>query len=432
MKLTGDIANATTITVFAPKSISDLSWNGNSLSFTSAGSGIFTAELNAAAQFTLPDLGGWKYTDGLPEIQSNYSATSDAWVGKLPVHMAVYAWEYFANMSDATNTNTSNPTVPALNNPVLYVDDYHIHTGVHIYRATFATTSEPPTGVFLDITGGTAFGYSAWLNGDFIGSWLGLSWIDSEASTFLFDNATLNADGGDDNVLVVVMDNSGHDQRSAAVNPRGITNATLVGPGSTYAFAAWQIAGTAGREDLLDPVRGPLNEGGLHAERVGVHLPGYPADDLADLDNDDDDDATNTLSVPGAGVRVFRTVVPLSVPAGLDVSVSFRLSAPGDDAFGSAASNGTNQLRALLFVNGYQYGRFNPYIGNQIDFPVPPGVLDYDGDNTIAVTVWSQSADGAVLSIDWNVEYVHATSYDFLFDGDYLRPNWTEERLGWA
>jgi hypothetical protein len=323
----------------------------------------------------------------------------------------------------ATNTNTSNPTVPALNNPVLYVDDYHIHVGNHIYRATFSATSEPPTGVFLNITGGTAFGFSAWLNGEFIGSWLGLSWIDKEAATFSFSNATLNTQG--DNVLVVVMDNSGHDQRSAALNPRGIYNATLVGAGS-YAFKEWKIAGTAGREDLLDPIRGPLNEGGLWAERVGVHLPDYPDTGLTALDSNG-----TSLSVAGAGIRVFRTVVPLSVPAGLDVSISFRLTAPSNETFVSQ-SGYTNQLRALLFVNGYQYGRFNPYIGNQIDFPVPPGILDYNGDNTIAVTLWSQSSDGAELNIDWNLEYVHESSYDMRFDAGYLRPGWTQDRLEWA
>ncbi|KAH6645415.1 putative beta-galactosidase B [Truncatella angustata] len=404
LALTGDVANATTITVFAPKDVCSVTWNGKKLDIKPSKSGALTASLDGGAHFTLPELSGWAYADSLPEIQSNYSADSKAWVA-------------------ATNTNTSNPTVPALNNPVLYVDDYQIHVGNHIYRATFSATSEPPSGVFLNITGGTAFGYSAWLNGKFIGSWLGLSWIDKEASTFSFSNATLNAD--DENVLIVVMDNSGHDQRTAALNPRGIFNATLVGPGS-YSFDEWKIAGTAGREDVLDPVRGPLNEGGLWAERVGVHLPDYPKDSLVELGSN-----STTLSVPEAGIRVFHTVVPLSVPAGLDVSISFRLTAPSNVTFESEHGY-TNQLRALLFVNGYQYGRFNPYIGNQIDFPVPPGILNYNGDNTIVVTVWSQSADGAEVKIEWNLEYVHESSYDMLFNSAYLRPGWTEDRLEWA
>ena len=306
---------------------------------------------------------------------------------------------------------------------MLYVDDYHIHVGNHIYRALFSTTSTPPTGVFLNIVGGTAFGYSVWLNSQFIGSWLGLSYIDKQAINFSFANATLKTDG--ENVLVILMDNSGHDQRTAALNPRGISNATITGPGS-YSFSEWKIAGTAGREEVLDTLRGPLNEGGLYAERVGMHLPGYPDKGWSSKSS-----ADATLSLPSAGVRVFRTIIPVKVPSGLDVSISFRLTAPSHSTY-QATSNATNQLRALLFINGYQFGRFNPYIGNQIDFPVPPGILDYDGDNTIVVTLWSQSAEGSEMRIEWNVDYVHESSYDMRFDANYLRPGWTDKRLAYA
>ncbi|KAI0002851.1 beta-galactosidase B [Xylariaceae sp. FL0662B] len=404
LELTGDIANATTISVFAPESVDSIKWNGNSLFITSTENGELTAQLEGAPSYTLPELAGWKSYNALPEINSDYDASGIAWKA-------------------ATNTNTSNPTVPALNNSILYVDDYGIHAGSHIYRATFPTTSDPPTGIFLNITGGLAFGYSAWLNSEFVGSWLGLSYIDYRDTTFSFSNATLNQDG--DNVLIVLMDNSGHDQRTAALNPRGITNATLIGP-SKYSFSEWKIAGTATAETPLDPIRGPLNEGGLHAERVGMHLSGYPDTEWEPLPPE-----SRTLSVEGAGVRVFRTVVPLSVPGGIDVSIYFRLTAPSNTTFASETGK-TNQLRALLFVNGYQYGRFNPYIGNQIDFPVPPGILNYNGDNTIAVTVWSQSADGAEMRIEWNVDYVHESSYDMCFDASYLQPGWTEDRLAYA
>ncbi|KAK8016624.1 glycosyl hydrolase family 35 [Apiospora rasikravindrae] len=406
LELTGDVANATTLSVFAPKSVCSLTWNGKKITITSNSNGVLIATVGSESppKFTLPALDRWKVADSLPEIQTNYSATSAAWV-------------------TANHTNTSNPTVPALNNPVLYVDDYDIHVGTHIYRATFPSTSEPPTGVFLNITGGTAFGYSSWLNSQFIGSWLGLSYLDRAGQTFSFANATLAEEEGKENVLVVVMDNSGHDQRAEALNPRGITNATLLGPNTNtgaYSFSEWKIAGTAGRHDLLDPIRGPLNEGGLYAERTGMHLPGYDDSSWPTISTG------STLSVPGAGIRIFRTVVPLFVPTGLDVSISFRLTAAED------SSSSSNQLRALLFVNGYQYGRFNPYIGHQIDFPVPPGILDYDGDNTIAVTVWSQSSEGAEMKVEWNVDYVHETSYDMRFDAGYLRPGWTEERLEFA
>ncbi|KAE8351357.1 putative beta-galactosidase B [Aspergillus coremiiformis] len=404
LRLTGDIQNSTKVSIFAPKSVCSVSWNGEKTSVESAKGGVLIASLRGGAKFELPTLSGWKYTDSLPEIAKDYSATSKAWIV-------------------ATNTNTSNPTRPAQNNPVLYVDDNQIHVGNHIYRAKFPSTDKPPTDVFLNVTGGRAFGYSVWLNSEFIGSWLGMPGIEQNEKTFSFANATLSTD--EDNILVVVMDNAGHSLRGGAINPRGIQNATLVGPGS-YSFSEWKLAGNAGFEDHLDPVRAPFNEGSLYAERVGIHLPGYPFDEAEGLSSN-----STTLAVPGAGIRVFRTVVPLSVPSGLDVSISFRLTAPSNETF-TSASGYTNQLRALLFVNGYQYGRFNPYIGHQIDFPVPPGVLDYTGDNTIVVTVWSQSADGAEMKIDWNVDYVHESSFDMNFDGAYLRPGWIEERRDYA
>lgn len=321
-------------------------------------------------------------------------------------------------------TNTSNPSPPASNNPVLYVDEYHIHVGTHIYRATFPSESSA-TGVYLNITGGSAFGYSVWLNGGFIGSYLGASTSTTGELLFSFANASLTT-GNTENTLVVVMDNSGHDETSGATNPRGIWNATLID--SEDPFSEWKIAGTAGREENIDPIRGPYNEGGLFAERVGAHLPGYPDSNWPSTFSN-----TTSLVVPGAGIRVFRTIVPLSVPAGLDVSISFQLSAPGNGSSSSTfVSTYTNQVRVLLFVNGYQYGRFNPYIGNQISFPVPTGILDYNGNNTIAVTVWSQSSDGAEVKVEWDLEYVHATGYDMTFDAGYLRPGWTSDRLEYA
>ncbi|KXH35121.1 glycosyl hydrolase family 35 [Colletotrichum simmondsii] len=398
LALSGDADQETTITVFASESICGITWNGKKLELLSREGNVFTAKIEGPAKFEVPALGPWKVHDSLPEIATDYEATSDSWVA-------------------ATKTNTSNTVKPASNNPVLYVDEYDIHVGNHIYRATFPTSDSAPTGVFLNVTGGLAFGYSVWLNSEYVGSYLGLSYLGADASEFSFANATLAKTG--DNVLVVIMDNSGHDLREAALAPRGITNATLLGPdAANYKFSEWKIAGTAGRNDLIDPVRGPINEGGLYAERVGAHLPGYP-----DADWESFDSANGSLSVPDAGIRIFRTVVPLDVPAGLDVSISFRLTAATDD---------TNRLRALLFVNGYQYGRFNPYIGNQVQFPVPTGILNYNGDNTIAVTVWSQAAEGVALNVEWQADYVHTSSFDMSFDSKSLRPDWDESRSAFA
>ncbi|KAJ2896575.1 beta-galactosidase B-like protein [Zalerion maritima] len=401
LEVNGDEEEATTMTVFAPPGIRSIYWNGDKVRIVSRDGNMYTVALPDPGSFALPSLGPWKSTDSLPEILTGYSPTSAAWVV-------------------ANNSDTPNPTVPASNNPVLYVDDYQIHTGNHIYRATFETTLEPPTAVFLDLIGGLAFGWSVWLNGDYIGSYLGLSYLGTNSMTFDFSNATLVEEG--ENVLVVLMDNSGHDLRGSAIDPRGITNATLIGPGS-YDFVEWRIAGTAGREDNIDPTRGPLNEGGLYAERVGMHLPGYDTSSWTDVL-----ESNATLAVPGAGVSVFYTEVTLSVPSGLDASITFQLTSTEDGTFTPSGAY-SNRLRALLFVNGYQYGRFNPYIGNQIVFPVPPGILDYQGSNAILVTVWSQDTDGVEIMVDWKLDYVHSTNFDFNFDSSELRPRWSEDRL---
>lgn len=228
--------------------------------------------------------------------------------------------------------------------------------------------------------------------------------------TLSFTNATLSKSSS--NVLVVVQDNTGHDETPGYLNPRGILGASLLGGAN---FTSWKVAGTAGGTTTqLDPVRGALAEGGLYAERVGWHLPGF------------DDSAWNDTSSPstglsGAGIRFYRTVVPLAIPTGVDVSISFTLSAPG-----------SQEIRVQLFVNGYQYGRFNPYIGHQVDFPVPPGVLDYSGNNTIGLAVWAQSEAGGQVGLDWSLNYVADSSFDVLFDGAYLRPGWTSERLNYV
>ncbi|KAK5163381.1 uncharacterized protein LTR77_010754 [Saxophila tyrrhenica] len=251
-------------------------------------------------------------------------------------------------------------------------------------------------------------GWSAWLNGEHIGSFLGNVSLESGNKTLSLDETALKSR----NTLTVVHDITGHDETPTYLTPRGILAASLQGGAR---FTSWKVAGTAGGTSTqLDPVRGALAEGGLYAERLGWHLPGF------------DDSAWKTSSPPtdgltGPGIQFYRTVVPLSFPLGLDVSISFKLSAPH-----------SHKLRAQLFVNGYQYGRFNPHIGNQVDFPVPPGVLHYSGNNTIGLAVWAQSEEGGQVGIDWKLNYVADSSLDVLFDGDYLRPGWSAERLQYA
>ncbi|KAF5024390.1 hypothetical protein F66182_3476 [Fusarium sp. NRRL 66182] len=408
LSLEGDLDKATQLTVFASASLKSISWNGAKVKISSKKGNQYTAKLKGPSKVKLPSLSNWKYTDSLPEIKSSYKTSPSTWV--------------VANKTNTTNTIL----IPDLTNPVLYVDEYNIHYGNHIYRATFPTTSSAPTGVYLNVTGGLAFGYSVWLNSDYIGSYLGNATKGASGQEFSFKNATLS---NKENTLVVLMDNSGHDLRAEALIPRGITNATLVGPADSYKFSEWKIAGHAGSANgqVLDLIRGPLNEGGLYVERVGAVLPGYSDNKWKSYSS-----KQKTLVNPSSGVRAYRTTVDLDIPDGLDVAISFKLTAPSGTTFAPIKKGYSNRVRVLLFVNGYQYGRFNPYIGNQVSFPVPPGVLNYSGENTIAVTVWSQSAEGAEVKVEWEVDYALTSSFDVKFDSEYLRPDWTEERLQYA
>uniref|UniRef100_A0A0W0FZJ3 beta-galactosidase n=2 Tax=Moniliophthora roreri TaxID=221103 RepID=A0A0W0FZJ3_MONRR len=384
--VSGDIDTETVLEVFAPSAVDCIRWNGRLLKTqrTSYGSLKVTLGkpgLDISALKQSLTLSGWKYSSALPEASADYDDS---------------AWTEMNHMV------TPNPYKPDTL-PVLYADDYGYHTGVQIFRGHF--TAGNATGVDLKVQGGTAFGWSAWLNSDYIGSFPGTGSATTGNLTLSFTNATL---GSSENVLTIVMDHSGHDQRADAVLPRGILGATL--DSEEAVFTKWTIAGNAGGQSNIDPIRGPIAEGGLHAERAGWHLPGF-------------DDSAWTERFPSEGVEngsigFFRAISELNIPEGYDASLEFILQAPAESV-----------LRAQLYINGYQYGKFAPQIGNQIAFPVPPGILNYRGTNTIGLNLWSQTAAGARLDVSWNVTGVYESSWDPGFDASYLQPGWTNNRL---
>ncbi|CEJ92640.1 hypothetical protein VHEMI08278 [[Torrubiella] hemipterigena] len=49
-------------------------------------------------------------------------------------------------------------------------------------------------------------------------------------------------------------------------------------------------------------------------------------------------------------------------------------------------------LRAQIFVNGFQFGKYVNHVGPQTDVLLPQGILNYSGRNCLTITVWSQSA----------------------------------------
>jgi hypothetical protein len=334
----GDLAGPTTIEVFAPATITQLTWNDKIVPAQRSTYGSLIASLNGLTETpAIPSLPNavWKYKGSLPEHTQHYDDDGPAW-------------------KVASHTTTFNPTKP-LTLPILYMDDYAFHNGHALYRGYFTGLA---LAINLTVQGGTAFGYSVYLNGDHIGSFYGSTALEVGTGVYSFKNATYNLpSSGKPNVIFVIMDNNGHDETTGALNPRGILGASLVTPtNATLPFTTWKIAGTAGGEANIDPVRGALAEGGLHAERLGWHLPGFNDKAWATAKADATSNATS-LSFKGAGVRFFRTVVPLDIPRGMDVSIAFNLNALGPQT-----------VRVLLFVNGYQYGKFNPYIGESCSF----------------------------------------------------------------
>ena len=419
------MTSATAIEIFVPLSVKKVRFNGEPLHVTRTSYNSVVGRISASKYSVdlivsqLPTLDKWKVHTGLPERAANYDDSN--WI-------------------HANHSSTPNPQKPDTY-PVLFSDEYGFHHQTLLWRGRFTGNA---TAVWLDVYGGNAVGWSAFLNGDFVGSWLGDAALENGALAISFHNATVKPHG--ENVLLVIQDHMGKDETTGALNPRGIMNATLIRSVSETPlnFSSWKVAGTAGGENNIDPVRGPFNEGGLHSERLGWHLPGF---DDADWRNGSPNHGTRE-----AGVTFYRAVVPLNVPAGIDVSMGFELTAPAG-----------SKLRAQLYVNGYMFGKFVPWIGNQIIFPgrflafpsllkhamiigpatldcafanqmlisptVFPGILNYRSNNTIGLSLWAQDAAGARMSVKWTVLGLSKSAFDPSFDATYLQPGWTDRSM---
>jgi beta-galactosidase len=334
LQLTGDTDKATTLQVIAAPRAKSVTWNGKRVE--SAGE----ARLPGPKPVTLPTLTGWRTRQGAPEARYGYD---DA------------AWQ----VADRTTTASIQPP-PAL--PVLYADDYGFHSGAVWYRGHFTPTGKE-SGVHLVPATGPHGTSLVWLNGTFLGS------TDSNRS-FTFPEGTLRP--GKDNVVSVLVESMGHDQpwhpNDGYKVPRGLVSATLTGSDRQF---SWRIQGKLGGEDLVDPVRGPYNTGGLAGEREGWYLPGYP------------DAGWKRTSLPATGsvpgVTWYRTSFDLSLPRGQDVPLGVRID---DDA--------SRDYRALIYVNGWMVGQYINDLGPQHSFPVQPGMLRTDGRNTLAIAVWNE------------------------------------------
>ncbi|KDQ25254.1 hypothetical protein PLEOSDRAFT_1084879 [Pleurotus ostreatus PC15] len=264
--------------------------------------------------------------------------------------------------------------------PATLCHRYGFHAGQWVWRGHFAGNA---TGVQLSIQGGFSFGYSVFLNTHFLGSGQGSSHsqdgVDILSPSFNFTQDQLH-DG--DNVLTVIHDSTGmnqdYDINDEHKTPRGIRGYRLLGDNGID-FDTWKVAGNFGGENAPDTVRGPYNEGGWWFERAGAHLPGFDAS------------LWNTSCTPyqgrlTPGVTVYRTSFSLNIPHDADIPLAFDLEL--DNA---------QPHRVLIYVNGWQFGRFISSLGPQTSFPVPEGILNHRGNNEVLVSLWALNSGGARL-----------------------------------
>jgi hypothetical protein len=341
LELTGDTGTDGAIEVFS--AAGSLTWNGKTVHTRATDSGSRTGTVPTAAPVTLPALTGWKHTQESPESQPGFD---DA------------GWQ----VADKTTSNSI--TTPGTL-PVLFADDYGFHTGSTWYRGRFAATGKE-TGITLSAqSGGGAAASSVWLNGTFLGS----STSDGQ-KTYAFPASALKTSG--DNIVSVLTVDMGHEEDYNASNgskaARGLTGASLAGaPLNTI---TWRLQGARGGEQPVDTVRGPLNSGGLYGERAGYALPGYPTAGWQPVT------LPTTDTTPG--VSWYATDTTLNLPKGQDTSLGLTFT---DDK--------TRKYRVEIYVNGWDMGNYVNYVGPQSSFPIPDGVLNPHGKNTIALAVWN-------------------------------------------
>jgi hypothetical protein len=259
--------------------------------------------------------------------------------------------------------------------------EYGFNTGTSLFRGHF-TASGKESSFRVWTSGGTGYASSVWLNDRFLGSVKGSDRTDSQNSTYTLPNLSSNTTY----ILTVVVDsmgfnenfNPGYDDMKV---PRGIFDYALSSPDGAQTNLTWKITGNLGGQDYVDKFRGPLNEGGFFFERQGYHYPSPPVGSFSKGSPYD--------GVDHAGVTYYTAKMPLHIPADThDVPLSF--------VFSNATQHG--DYRALLYVNGFQFGKFASNIGPQTEYPVPEGILNYKGDNWIGLAVWSLDSTGAKLS----------------------------------
>ncbi|MFJ6831614.1 beta-galactosidase [Streptomyces sp. NPDC091209] len=356
VQLTGDTVEAADLEVWGPRGTSELVWNHGTLTSRTTTSGSLLSErpLAGVDRVRLPALTDWRRAEGNPESAADYDDT---------------AWR----VTDRTSSYSVTP-VPA-GQPVLFADDYGFHYGDVWYRGHFADAGEAES-VSLTYVAGAQGLLMAWLDGEPLGTHR-MPVPDKKTVRQGTWTATatfpVRPRDGHSHVLSVLVRRMQHDEDGKANDThkaaRGLTAVAFAGAAPAI---RWRVQGAA----APDPVRGPLNTGGLHGERHGWHLPGFA------------DGGWKTVGFPRAerrqGVTWYRTGFRLAVDTGVDASIGLTLT---DDP--------ARAYRVQIFLNGWNMGQYINDVGPQHTFVLPNGVLRTRGRNTLALAVLSDGTTPA-------------------------------------
>ncbi|WP_329283340.1 beta-galactosidase [Streptomyces sp. NBC_01451] len=353
LRLTGDTVDITDLEVWAPRGTREVVWNRRTLTISPLGSGslLFEEPLAGVPEVALPALDGWRRRTENPESEPGFDDAD---------------W----TVADRTSTFSTTPVPDG--QPVLFADDYGFHYGDVWYRGAF-TGAPGIESVSLAYSTGTQGLLMAWLDGVPLGthrmpvpdkktvrkgSW---------AATAAFD-VPEKARASGARVLSVLVRRMQHDMDGKVLDThkvaRGLTAVAFTGASPAV---TWRLRG----EGAADPVRGPLNTGGLHGERSGWHLPGYG------------DEGWDAVALPRAegrrqGVTWYRTGFRLTVDPGVDASIGLELTDDPERAY-----------RVQIFLNGWNMGQYVNDVGPQHTFALPNGILRTRGANTLALAVLS-------------------------------------------
>ncbi|MET9388818.1 beta-galactosidase [Streptomyces sp. NPDC006624] len=356
--LTGDTIGETGLEVWGPPGLTHVTWNGRAVPTRISASGSLLAlrPLPGVTRPALPALDGWRRRTENPESEPDFD--DSAWT-----------------VADRKTTFSTTP-VPG-GQPVLFADDYGFHYGDVWYRGTW-TGDGDVTSVSLAYSTGTQGLLMAWLDGEPLGTHRMPvpgkararrgTWTAKAAFTLPEElRERLRERGRGRHVLSVLVRRTQHDLDGAARDThkaaRGLTAVTFEGAGPEV---TWRIQGAT----APDPVRGPMNNGGLYGEREGWHLPEHDDRDWKDVELPRSDRRQ--------GVTWYRTGFRLDVDPGVDASVGLVL----DDDPGRA-------YRAQIFLNGWNLGQYVNDVGPQHTFVLPNGILRTRGANTLALAVLS-------------------------------------------